>query len=108
MASIPGQGDAGSSLSDPLERRAPIFRYRRRGLSVQAHDLVAVRLDALDPRQPLLNQVPDQLGSRSFVLDVIVRRWQSYTGDTARHVETGQTYEEVRSTRTSTVEEAFR
>jgi DNA modification methylase len=32
-------------------------------------------------------------------VDVIVRRWQAYTGDVARHAETGQTFDEVAAER---------
>jgi DNA modification methylase len=34
-------------------------------------------------------------------VDVIVRRWQIYTGDKARHLETGQTFEEVQTLRSA-------
>jgi DNA modification methylase len=34
-------------------------------------------------------------------VDVIVRRWQTYTGDKARHLETGQTFEEVQTLRSA-------
>ena len=57
----------------------------------------------------------ERTGRRGFGLeldplyvDVIIRRWQAHTGDKARHCDTGQTFEEVRGSRTSGVEETVR
>jgi DNA modification methylase len=57
----------------------------------------------------------ERTGRRGFGLeldplyaDAIVRRWQAYTGDKARHFDTGQTFEEIQARRTSDIEEAVR
>ena len=39
----------------------------------------------------------------ALYVDVIVRRWQTYTGEKARHLETGQTFDEVQTIRASAV-----
>jgi DNA modification methylase len=38
-------------------------------------------------------------------VDVIVRRWQAYTGDAARHMLTGMTFEEAKAARSAVAEE---
>ena len=50
----------------------------------------------------------ERTGRRGFGLeldplyvDVIIRRWQAHTGDKARHLETGQTFEEVQTLRSA-------